>query len=119
VKNFRELKVWEKAHKLVIKVYGLTKKFPKEEVYGLTSQIRRSCTSIPTNIAEGCGRDSQLELTRFLVIAMGSANELEYLLLLANDLRLMEDGEHKVISNDLIEVKKMLSSFINKLKADR
>lgn len=113
------MKVWKKVHKLVIKVYGLTKKYPKEEIYGLTSQIRRSCTSISTNIAEGCGRDSQLELMRFLVIAMGSANELEYLLLLAKDLHLMEVREHGKLSNDLIEVKKMLSGFINKLKTDR
>jgi four helix bundle protein len=71
---------------LTLDLYEITKSFPKEELYGLTSQIRRSCSSIPANIAEGCGRDGDAELARFLQIAMGSASELEYHLLLANDL---------------------------------
>jgi four helix bundle protein len=79
MKDFRELKVWEKSHRLTLKVYRTTVKFPKEELYGLTSQIRRACVSIPTNIAEECGRNRDRELNRFFEIAMGSASELEYL----------------------------------------
>jgi four helix bundle protein len=86
MKNFKELKIWQRSHQLVLDIYLITKSFPKEEVYGLTSQIRRSCSSIPTNIAEGCGRNSDAELNRFLVIAMGSASELEYQLILIKDL---------------------------------
>jgi len=78
VKAFRDLKVWEKAHQLTLQVYKATAPFPKEEMYGLTSQIRRAAASIPANIAEGCGRSSDAELGRFLQIAMGSASELEY-----------------------------------------
>ena len=86
MKNFRELKVWEKAHLLTIDIYRITATFPKEEMYGLTSQIRRASSSIPANIAEGCGRGSDNDFRRFLQIAMGSASELEYHLLLAHDL---------------------------------
>jgi four helix bundle protein len=74
---FRELKVWEKSHALTLAVYHVTKSFPKQEMYALTSQIRRASASIPANIAEGCGRNGDAELARFLLIAMGSASELE------------------------------------------
>jgi four helix bundle protein len=86
MRDFRNLQVWEKAHALALSVYKATVSFPKEELYGLTSQIRRSSTSIPTNIAEGCGRNGDAELARFMSIGMGSASELEYQLLLAHDL---------------------------------
>jgi four helix bundle protein len=86
LRDFRELKVWGKANQLTLSVYKATQIFPKEELYGLTSQMRRSCASIPANIAEGCGRTGEAELARFLQIAMGSASELEYYLLLAYDL---------------------------------
>ena len=86
MRDFRELKVWQKGHLLTLDVYGATKSFPREERYGLTSQVRRSCTSIPANIAEGCDRTGDTELARFLQIAMGSASEFEYHLLLARDL---------------------------------
>lgn len=86
MKDFRSLKVWEKAHELVLKVYKATDLFPKHELYGITSQIRRAAASVPTNIAEGCGKDSDAELKRYFLIAMGSASELEYLLILARDL---------------------------------
>ena len=85
MKDFRNLQVWEKAHKLTLSLYRATQSFPKEEVYGITSQLRRASSSIPTNIAEGCGRGSDAELGRFLQIAMGSASEVEYLALLVND----------------------------------
>ncbi|WP_424097186.1 four helix bundle protein [Moorena producens] len=118
MRDFRELKVWGKAHKLTLSVYRATQVFPKEELYGLTSQIRRSCASIPANIAEGCGRTGKAELARFLQIAMGSASELEYHLLLAHDLNLLKAQDYESLAADVIEIKRMLTCFIKKLKAD-
>jgi len=86
MRDFKKYEIWELSHKLTLDVYDLTQTFPKEEIYGLTSQIRRSSSSIPTNISEGCGRDSDAEFNRFLTIALGSANETEYLLILSKDL---------------------------------
>lgn len=106
------------AHKLALAVYRTTMTFPQEELYGLTSQIRRSCASIPANIAEGCGRRGDAELARFLQIAMGSASELEYHLLLARDLNLLKSLDYEHFTNDVIEVKRMLVSFIKKLNAE-
>ena len=119
MKDFRTLKVWEKAHHLTLVVYKATKSFPKEELYGLTSQIRRSCASIPANIAEGCGRRGDAEFARFLQIAMGSASELEYHLLLARDLNFLNISDYERLASDLTEVKRMLTSFTQKLKTDR
>jgi four helix bundle protein len=119
MKDFKELKVWEKAHQLALEVYTATQTFPRDELYGLTSQIRRSCASIPANIAEGCGRSGDTELARFLQIAMGSASELEYHILLARDLGILEALSHERLTNDVSEVKRMLASFIKKLNADR
>lgn len=119
MRDFRSLQVWEKAHKLTFAVYKLTGTFPKEEIYGLTSQLRRASASIPTNIAEGCGRDGEAELRRFMQIAMGSASEVEYLLLLTHDLGLLENETYKQLEHDITEVKRMLTAFILKLKADR
>jgi four helix bundle protein len=87
MKDFRKLKVWEKAHQLVLKIYRITENLPREESYGLTSQIRRACVSIPTNIAEGCVRSSDADFSRFLYIALGSTSELEYLIMLSMDLK--------------------------------
>jgi len=116
MRDFRELQVWEKSHQLALAVYKLTVTFPKDELYGLTSQIRRACVSIAANIAEGCGRSGDAEFARFLQIAMGSASELEYHLLLARDLKFIGHPEYQKISNDVIEVKRMFASFIQKLK---
>jgi four helix bundle protein len=118
MKNFRELKVWKKGHELTLAVYKTTARFPQEERYGLTSQIRRASASVPANIAEGCGRGSDAELARFLRIAAGSANELEYHLLLANELEMLNSPEHKRLTKQVTEVKRMLTSFIKKLKAE-
>ena len=115
MKDFRQLKVWVKAHQLTLALYQETKRFPKEELYGLTSQIRRACVSIPANIAEGCGRGSDAQLGHFLQIAMGSASELEYHLLLARDLDLLQATTYESLARDIIEVKRMLASFIQKL----
>jgi four helix bundle protein len=118
MKDFRDLKVWSKAHTLTLAVYGATRAFPREEQYGLTSQIRRSCASIPANIAEGCCRGGDADFARFLRIAVGSASELDYHLLLAHDLGLLQDTQYATLSGQTAEVKKMLSSFIQKLKAE-
>jgi four helix bundle protein len=117
LKNFRELKVWVKSHQLTMSVYRVTRSFPKDELYGLTSQIRRSCSSIPANIAEGCGRGSDADLARFLQIAMGSASELEYHLFLAFELDLLSVDVHEPLDSEVIEVKRMLTAFIQKLRA--
>lgn len=118
MKDFRELKVWEKAHSLTLAIYKATTLFPKDELYGLISQIRRACASIPANIAEGCGRGGDAELARFLQIAMGSASELEYHLLLARDLGFLNSSDYERLTSEVTEVKRMLTSFIQKLKAD-
>jgi four helix bundle protein len=117
MKDFRTLKVWEKAHAVTLAVYKATEKFPKHELYALTSQIQRAAVSIPTNIAEGCGKDSDAELKRYFLIAMGSASELEYLLLLARDLNYLPNENHQTLNADLTEVRRMLNAFIQKLKA--
>jgi len=106
MKDFRQLKVWEKAHELSLSVYKTSSGFPKSEIYGLTSQIRRAVISIPTNIAEGCGRDSDADLARFLQISLGSASEVEYLLLLSRDLSLLKDTDYGKNNSEVIEVKK-------------
>ncbi len=119
MKDFRELTVWRKSHELTLLVYKITANYPKEELFGLTSQTRRACSSLPANIAEGTGRSGDAEFARFLQIAMGSASELEYHLLLAKDLGLLEIGNYEKSINLLTEVKKMLNSFIQKLRVSR
>lgn len=116
MKDFRELQVWHKAHKLVLEIYKVSSKFPKEEIYGLSSQIRRAAASIPTNIAEGCGRVSNKDLKRFLNIAMGSASEVEYQVVLAKDLGYIDSETHSSLNIAIQEIKKMLSSYIVKIK---
>jgi four helix bundle protein len=118
MQSFRNLKVWEKAHVLTLDVYKSSKNFPRDEQYGLTSQMRRSSASIGANIAEGCCRKGDTELGRFLQIAMGSASELEYHLLLARDLDVMESLDYQRLSSEVIQVKKMLASLIHKLRTD-
>jgi four helix bundle protein len=118
MKDFKGLKVWDKAHELTLKIYSATKTFPREEIFGLTSQLRRACASIPANIAEGCGRSGDAELARFLVIASGSASEVEYHLLLAHDLGYLNDADIRHLDEEVNELKRMLTAFINKLKAN-
>jgi four helix bundle protein len=119
MKDFRQLKVWEKAHLLTMAVYRITGAFPREETYGLVSQMRRAASSIPANIAEGCGRDGDAELSRFCSLARGSASELEYQLLLARDLKLLEPKQYEQVSQQAVEIKRMLTVLIQKLNADR
>jgi len=119
MKDFRDLKVWGKAHEVALGCYAITKSFPKEEIFGLTSQIRRAGASVPANIAEGCGRRGNAELHRFLQIAMGSASELEYHLLLSRDLGYLNQDKHSRIHDQVTEVKRMLASLTRKVDLDR
>ena len=118
MQNFRNLKVWEKAHQLTLSAYQVTRAFPKDEIYGLTAQIRRACASVAANIAEGCGRKGDAEMGRFLHMSMGSASEAEYHFLLAHDLRLLANAEYQQLDAQVTEVKRMLASLLMKLKAD-
>ena len=118
VKDFRELKVWQRAHDLTLAVYQVTATFPRGELYGLTSQLRRCSSSVPANLAEGCGRNSDAEFARFCSIAMGSASELEYHLLLAKDLKLIKPQDYAELSQRAIELKQMLTALVRKLKAE-
>jgi four helix bundle protein len=119
VKDFRDLQVWQKAHQLTLTVYRLTVPFPRDELYGLTTQLRRSAASIAANLAEGCGRNGDAELARFCSIAMGSASELDYHLLLARDLNLLQVSDYADVARQTTEVKRMLTGLIQKLTADR
>lgn len=116
MRDFKNLKVWGKAHDLPLAVYRATKSFPKDELYGLTAQMRRSAASVCANIAEGCGRPGTVEFARFLHIAMGSASELEYHLLLARDLELLRSSDYARLDGEVAEVKRMLVSFAQKLR---
>jgi four helix bundle protein len=118
MQDYRKLSVWEKAHLLTISVYKITRVFPKEELFALTSQIRRAAASIPANIAEGCGRGGGIELGRFLQIASGSAHELEYHFLLARDLGYLKTEEYDSLNTQVSEIKRMLSALVKKIKAD-
>ena len=117
MKSYRSLSVWDKAHRLTLAIYRDTGSFPRQEVYGLTSQMRRASSSIPANIAEGCGRGTDGELRQSLTYAMGSATELDYHLLLARDLGFLVEDIYAARLADVTEVQKMLSAFIVKLRA--
>jgi four helix bundle protein len=116
MRNYKDLVVWEKAHRLTLAVYKITQVFPKEERFGLTSQVRRVSASIAANLAEGCGRRSDGEMARFVQIAMGSGAELSYHFLLANDLGFMKAAEYESLSADLGEVMRMLSALSGRLR---
>ncbi len=119
MKDFRELKVWERGHKLTLTSYKITSAFPKHELFGLTSQIRRCSSSIPANIAEGCGRMGNAELHRFLQIACGSVNELEYHLLLARDLGYLSQPVYDSTCKELLDLKRMLVALTRKVGSER
>jgi four helix bundle protein len=119
MKDFRSLQVWEKAHQLTLSSYRLTNTFPKSELYGLTSQIRRCAVSIAANIAEGCGKRGNGEFQRYLNIAAGSASELEYHFLLARDLGYLAEADYPALNAAVVEVKRMLASLARKVEEDR
>jgi four helix bundle protein len=116
MQNYKELKVWEKAHSFTLKIYQATKEFPKEEIYGLTSQMRRAAASIPVNIAEGCGRNSNLELANFLQISLGSSNEMDYDWLLAKELVYLTELKYSELNDLNGEIRAMLLSLIQKVR---
>ena len=116
MKDFKELKVWNKAYSLALALYEASRPFPREEIYGLTSQLRRAAVSVGANIAEGCGRRSDGELIRFLQIARGSASEVEHHLLLARDLRFLPPAIHQDLENRLQEVQRMLTSLVSSIQ---
>jgi four helix bundle protein len=120
MKDFRNFIVWKKAHELTLNLNRITSaEFPKDERFGLTSQVRRCSASIGANLAEGCGREGNGEFHRFLQIALGSANELEYHLLLARDLGYLGNLPHTSLESQLIEVKKMLVALTAKVGKER
>ena len=116
MEDFKKLKVWSKAHELTLWIYQKTRSFPKDEMYGLTSQIRRASASIGANIAEGCGRRSDPEMRRFIQIARGSASELEYHLLLANDLHFLAPDEFASMQLKIMEIQRMLAALAQRLQ---
>lgn len=119
MKDFRELKVWEKGHRMALLSYKVTSGFPKHELFGLTSQIRRCSASIPANIAEGCGRLGNTEFHRFLQMACGSANELEYHFLLARDLGYLDETDYESARKELLDLKRMLVALTRKVGSER
>ena len=115
MKDFHDLHVWERSHRLTLAIYAATLKFPREELYGLTSQIRRCTVSIGANIAEGCGKMGSSEFQRYLQIASGSASELDYELLLAKDLGYLTKPDYSRIADELSQIRKMLISLLRKI----
>ncbi len=118
MRDFKELKVWEKSHQIVLEIYRLTKEYPKDELYGLTSQMRRAAVSVTSNIVEGSARSSNSDFSRFLFMSLGSANELDYQLLLSKDLEYIDSESYLKLNNEIIEIKKMINAFINHLTAN-
>jgi four helix bundle protein len=119
VKDYRELEVWRTGHALALEIYQTTKAFPKEELFGLTSQMRRAASSIPANVAEGCGRYGDPELRRFLNIALGSACELDYFILLSGDLGYVRDDRSAGLADKCLKLRRQLGAFIRKLGPSR
>jgi four helix bundle protein len=116
MKDFRSLLVWEKSHRFTLAVYAATKSFPKEELFGIISQLRRSSSSIPINIAEGCGRGSDADFGRFLQMSLGSASETEYLILLSHELGYLSEESNQILLSEVQELKKMLTALIIKTR---
>jgi four helix bundle protein len=116
MRNYRDLQVWTKAHTLTLDLYQLSRQFPREELYGMVTQLRRAACSIGANLAEGCGRRTQAELARFTRIAMGSASELDYHLLLSRDLGFVKNDDYQRVSTLLEEIRKMLTSLLNSIE---
>ena len=111
MRDFKKYKIWELGHQLTLDVYEATKSFPNNEIYGITSQIRRASSSIPTNISEGCGRDSDAEFKRFLTIALGSASETEYLIHLAKDLNYINETSYSSLNEAVNTIKRKIFSL--------
>jgi four helix bundle protein len=115
LQDFRKLDVWKRAHELVLTVYRTTQSLPKEELFGVTMQLRRTATAIPTRIAEGCGRDANSEFVADLRRGLVACNETEYLVLLAKDLGYLNSEVHDRLSAETVEVRKMIYGLLRKL----
>lgn len=118
MKDYRQLTVWQRSQRFTLLIYSLTKRFPREELFGITGQLRRASTSVAANLAEGCGRASEAEFKRFVDIAHGSASESEYFLLLAHDLGIISARDHERFSDEVSQIKRMLGALSRRLKAD-
>lgn len=116
MQNFKELKVWSKSHEFTLTIYKITHTFPSQELYGLTGQLRRASFSIAANIAEGCGKNTNNELAHYLNIALGSSNESEYFIILAKDLKYLNDENFELLDNLINEIKGMLIKLILKVR---
>jgi four helix bundle protein len=117
MRNYQDLQVWAKAHALLLDLYHVSRGFPKDELYGITSQVRRAVLSIGSNLAEGCGRRTSGEMARSIRVAMGSASELDYQVLVCRDLGYMKADDYQRMSKKLVEVRKMLTAFLDKVEA--
>lgn len=115
MRNFLNLKIWKRSHLFTLKIYNITKSFPREEVFGLSSQMRRSSSSIPTNIAEGCGRNTNPQFIHFLNIASGSCSEIQYQLILSKDLTYISEEAFEELHSEIIEIRKMIYHYASKL----
>jgi four helix bundle protein len=115
MRNFLNLEIWKRSHELTLKTYQVTRNFPKEELFGLTSQMRRSSSSVPTNIAEGCGRNSNAQLANFLQIGTGSCSELQYQLILSKDLSYIDEAVFNELHSDVTGIRKMIFGYWEKL----
>jgi four helix bundle protein len=115
VRDFKKYDIWKLSHVFTLKIYELTKLFPKDELYGIVSQIRRASSSIPTNISEGCGRTSDAEFNRFLTIALGSASEVEYLIILSKDLNYIDENSFTELNQEINTIKRKIYTLKQKL----
>ncbi|MCP4976630.1 MAG: four helix bundle protein [Maribacter sp.] len=115
MKDYRKYDVWKLGHEITLQIYALTEEFPKEVQFGIISQMRRAAYSIPSNISEGCGRESDAEFKRFLTISRGSASELEYFTVLARDLGFLNQTSYTKVNDNVNKVKRSLNNLIQKI----
>lgn len=116
MREYKKIEAWKRSHRLVLGIYALTENFPSDEKYGIISQLRRAALSIPTNIAEGCGRSTERDLVRFMDIASGSASEVDYLLYLAMELKYIDQDKYAAAGGELIEIRKMISGYVKTIR---
>ncbi|UOY06734.1 four helix bundle protein [Muricauda sp. SCSIO 64092] len=117
MRNYKKYSVWQLGHEITLEIYKMTKTFPKEELYGITSQMRRATYSIPSNIVEGCGRESDAEFRRFLIISQGSASELEYFTILVHDLEYINNSTFEIVLDKVNKIRRSLNNLIHKIQS--
>jgi len=118
MRDHTKLRAFEIADEVTILIYQITAKFPKDELYGLTSQMRRAAVSVPSNIVEGCARDTKADYRRFLTVAFGSLRELHYQLILSKRLGLLSDHDYSIVEPVIVEAEKVLNGLIRSLRDD-